>query len=120
VVLFLNQGVSDQFTINFAKFTSTNLISCPINAYSLLDASNAPYAGLTAPVITATGYSITVPTDLLVNRTFSIHSIATGGSTAGSPLIDIRIVCGSETLTALNQIPTELVVSKDDLDLFPI
>jgi hypothetical protein len=120
IMLTLNSGVSDQFTINFAKFTSSNLAGCPIVSYSLLDASYAAYTGLAAPVMTTTGYSITVPTDLLANRTFLIRASAEGGVSSDSPPIDIRVVCGSETLKALNQTPTELVVSKNALDLFPI
>ena len=118
--IVLNAGVSDMFTINFSKFIESNSISCFILSYFLLDPLAAPYTAIVPPTITASGYTITLPTDLLVNRTFSIHSLADGGVIGDSPLLDIRIVCGSETLTSLNVTPSELVVSKDALNLFPV
>ena len=86
----------------------------------MLDYLAAPYTDISAPVLSGGGYSITVPTDLLVNRTFTINALADGGSNGSSPLLDIRVICGSETITSLITTPTELVVSKDALDLFSV
>jgi hypothetical protein len=121
-VLTLNQGVSSLYSVNFAKFTPSNTGGCPVLSYSLLDASNAPYAGVPAPVITATGYEIKVPTDCcpLVTKTFIIRAQAEGGAVTDSPPINFLINCGGETLTALNQTPTEVVVSKNANVLVPI
>ena len=63
---------------------------------------------------------IEVPTSLLVNTTFRIQATANGLATGVSGLVDVRVICGSETVAPINSTAHELVLDLNLVSFIPI